>query len=174
MSRYPVLYAGQRLTAPLLSSLLPLEAYKATSTTRSSTTTLTDDPDLVIALEANATYIVEVFIRYGAVTAEQFKTAWTVPSGATGGRSRVGVASTVNDTTTGGPFGSGAFGVHAFVTSLTYGTRNSTSNQVGATEVGTVTTTNAGNVALQWAQNTSGATGTVLASGSYMRAKRIF
>lgn len=174
MSQFPVLYAGQRITATLALSMLPLEAYKATSTTRTATTTLADDPDLVIALEANATYFVEFFIKYAAVTAEQVKTAWTVPSGASGGKCRIGVSSAVNDATTGGPFGDGAFGQHAFSTSLTYGTRNSTANQVAAYESGTLTTTNAGNVALQWAQNTSGATGTLVAAGSYARAKRIF
>src|SRR4051812_30104463 len=134
MSQYPVVYAGQRITATLLSSMLPLEAYKQTSLTRTATTTLADDPDLVIALEANATYFVEFFIKYAAVATEQFKPAWTVPSGASGGKARMGVSSAVNDSTTGGPFGDGAFGQHAFATSLTYGPRNSTGNQVGAWE----------------------------------------
>ncbi|MFG2269145.1 hypothetical protein ACGFNY_05145 [Streptomyces chartreusis] len=175
MSRYPVIYAGQRITAELQSSMLVLEAYKATGTTRSSTTTFADDPDLTIALEANATYWVEMYIKYAAVTAEQFKTNWTVPSGATGGRARHGLSSSVNDTTAGGPFGDGAWGHHGFTTTLTYGTRNSASNQVFAYEIGFVTTsTTAGNVALSWAQNASGATGTSVSAGSYMRAKRIF
>lgn len=174
MSQYPTPYAGQRITGSLLLSMLPLEAYKTTNLTRASTTTLVDDPDLVLTLEANATYVVEMFIKYASVTAEQLKTAWTVPAGANGGRSRVGISSTVNDTTTGGPFGNVALGQHAFATTLTYGTRNSTANQVAAMEMGNVITTTAGTLALQWAQNTSGATGTIVAAGSYMRAKRIF
>jgi hypothetical protein len=174
MSQYPVIYAGQRITASLLTSMEPLEAYKATDTTRTSTTTVADDPDLVIALEANATYVVEMLIKYAAVTAEQFKTQWSVPAGASGGRGRIGVSSSVNDTTTGGPFGDGAFGQHGFATPLTYGTRASAVNQVIAYELGTVTTTTAGNVALSWAQNASGLTGTKVAAGSYARAKRIF
>jgi hypothetical protein len=175
VSQYPTIYAGQRITATLAMSMLPLEAYKATGTTRTATTTFADDPDLTLALEANATYWVEFFIKYAAVTAEQFKTNWTVPAGATGGRARHGVSSAVNDTTAGGPFGDGAWGHHGFTTTLTYGTRNSGSNQVFAYEIGFVTTsTTAGNVALSWAQNASGATGTTVSAGSYARAKRIF
>lgn len=174
MSQYPAVYAGQRITGTLLLSTLPLEAYKSTATTRASTTTVTDDPDLTIALEANATYWVEFFIKYAATTTPQFKTQWSVPSGASGGRARHGVSSSVNDTTAGGPFGDGSWGQHAFTTALTYGTRNSAANQVFALESGFVTTTTAGNVALQWAQNTADASGTVVSAGSYARAKRIF
>jgi hypothetical protein len=174
VSQYPTIPAGTRLTGTLLQSMLPLEAYKAADTTRSSTTTFADDPDLVLTLEANATYWVEMFIKYAAVTAEQFKTTWTVPSGATGGRARHGVSSAVNDTALGGPFGDGAWGHHGFSTTLTYGTRNSASNQIWALEAGPVQTTTAGIVALAWAQNTAGAAGTKVAAGSYIRAKRIF
>ncbi|MFD5057438.1 hypothetical protein [Streptomyces sp. NPDC058394] len=173
MSQYPAIPAGQRITAALLASMLPLDAYKTAPTLRTSTTTFADDPDLVLALEAGATYWVEMWIKYAAVTAEQFKTTWTVPVGATGGRSRIGVSATVNDTSSGGPQGDGAFGHHNFSTSLTYGTRNSASNLSVAYEQGSVVTTTAGNIALAWAQGASGATGTLVGSGSYMRARRI-
>lgn len=173
MSQYPAIFAGQRITAALLTSTLPLDAYKTTSTVRTSTTAFADDPDLILALEANATYWVEMWIKYAAVTAEQFKTTWTVPVGAGGGRSRIGVSSTVSDTGSGGPAGDGVFGHHQFATSITYGTRNSASNLSVAYEQGSVITTTAGNLALSWAQGAAGAAGTMVGSGSYIRARRI-
>ncbi|MFC7817547.1 hypothetical protein ACFUTR_23235 [Streptomyces sp. NPDC057367] len=170
MSQYPVFYAGQRITAGLLSSVLPLEAYKGSDTTRTATTVTADDPDLVLTLEANATYYVEVFIHYAASSSELLLTHWTVPSGATGFRSAWGPAQTV---ATSDPAGDGRWGIHGFTTDVQYGTRSNATFQTMAWETGNVITTDGGTLALKWAQNTSGATGTRVAAGSYMRAKRI-
>ncbi|PZT70207.1 hypothetical protein DN402_31820 [Streptomyces sp. SW4] len=171
MSQYPVLYAGQRITAGLLSSMLPLEAYKGSDTTRTSTTTTTDDPDLVLTLEGNATYYVEIFIHYAAASTELLKTHWTVPSGATGFRSAWGPTQTV---ATSDPAGDGRWGIHGFTTDVQYGTRSNANFLTMAKETGNVVTSSSGGtLALKWAQNTAGATGTRVAAGSYMRAKRI-
>jgi hypothetical protein len=150
--------------------MLPLEAYKRSNTLRTATTTVTDDPDLQIDLEANAVYYVEWFVHYAAPGAEAIKTAWTVPSAATGLRSAWGVASGV---ATSDPSGDGRFGIHAFGTTCTYGTRSNATNQSMLIETGHVETTAAGLCAFQWAQNTSGLTGAQVCAGSYGRAKRI-
>ncbi|MET8766312.1 hypothetical protein [Streptomyces sp. NPDC004658] len=171
MSTYPPIRAGQRITSTLLTSMLPLEAYKPSDTTRLATTTVADDPDLTLTLEANAIYYVEIFIHYASPSTELLKTQWTVPSGASGLRSAWGVASSV---VAADPAGDGRWGVHAFTTDVIYGTRTSGTNQSQAVETGNVATTSAGVIALKWAQNTSGATGTKVAAGSYMRVKRIF
>lgn len=170
MSLYPTLYAGQRITAGLLSSMLPREAYKRSTQTRTATTTPTDDPDLQIELEGGATYYVEWFIHYAAPSAELIKTAWSVPSGAVGLRSAWGVAQGVVHAD---PVGDGRWGIHGFTTTCVYGTRSSPTNQSMLIETGQVETTSAGIVAFQWAQNTSGLTGVQVCAGSYGRAKRI-
>lgn len=170
MALYPVIYSGQRITSAFLSSLLPLEAYKASDTTRASTTTVAADPDLVLSLEAGAIYYVEIFIHYSASSSELLKTQWSAPSGATGVRSGWGAASSVASSN---PDGVGRWGVHGFTTDVVYGTRTSSANQSMAWETGQVATVSAGTLALSWAQNTSGATGVRVASGSFMRAKRV-
>lgn len=172
MSQYPTILAGQRITSSLLNSMLWVEVWKTANTDRQSTTTFADDPDLTVTLDANATYRVEMFLHFAALDVARFKTSWTVPSGATGNRSAVGPdQGTILSGTSSG--GQGRWGVHAFTTSCTYGTRDSATNQCFAQEEATVVTSSAGTLALQWAQATSNATATRLAAGSYMRVRRI-
>lgn len=151
---------------------LPIEAYKTADTSRASTTTFASDPDLTVSLAANSVYRVEFFMHYAATDAGRFKTQWSVPSGATGVRSAVGPdQGTILSVTSSGA--SGRWGVHAYSTSCIYGTRDDTGNQCFAMEESIITTTSAGTCALQWAQATSNASASKLASGSYMRVKRL-
>jgi len=151
---------------------LPRYAYKPAHTDRVSTTTLADDPDLTMQLDANAVYYVEFWLHYAAMDAVRFKTAWTVPASANGGRSALGPdqGQILSSTSSGGV---GRFGVHNFTTTCIYGSRDSTGNQCLAVEEGTVITTTAGTCALQWAQATSSTTFTRLGLGSLMRATRL-
>lgn len=150
----------------------PLFKYKAAHTDRASTTTLTDDPDLTMTLDANAVWVVEFHLHYAATDTARFRTAWTVPASAAGNRSAVGPDQGVilSSTSAGG---AGRWGVHNFGTTATYGTRDSATNQCVAVEEATVITTTAGTCALQWSQVTSSATATRLAQGSWMRAVRL-
>lgn len=172
MSKYPLVYAGQRITGALLSATMPDMIRKLNNTDRSATTTLADDPDLTVQLEANAQYWIEIEIWYAASTGSSgIKTAWTVPSGVTGNRSAVGMASTVSDAT---PAGVGRWGVHAYGTSVFYGDRQSSTNLAVAKESSYVTTgSSAGTCALQWAQDTSDAGACRVAAGSLMRVTRL-
>lgn len=171
MAVYPTYSAGQKVTAALLTSGQEQFAYKTADTVRTSTTTLADDPDLIFTLEANGVYRVEFWLHYAAIGAEQFRTAWSVPTGVTGVRSVFGIDSTVSGGT---PAGIMRTGVHQYTTGAIYGDRNNNSNQCLAIEESIVTVSStAGTAALQWAQATSGATGTRLAAGSYARCKRL-
>jgi len=172
MSKYPTIYAGQRITGLLLQSMVPDVIRKTVATDRASTTTLADDPDLTTQLEANAVYYVEMELWYAASTLSSgIKTAWTVPSGVTGNRSALGMASTVSDTT---PAGVGRWGVHNYTTAVFYGDRQSTTNLILARETSVVTVgSTAGTLALQWAQDTSDATSCRMGVGSLMRVTRI-
>lgn len=169
MTQYPVILAGQTITASLLSSMLPTFVYKSVSEDRLSNTTLTDDTDLTMQLLANATYHAEFFIHYATLTTAGFQTAWTVPSGTSGNRWSIGGGSlqhTFDNV-------SAHVGVHAFATAVQHADRNSSTNQIGSYEEGTFTTTNAGTLALQWAQVSSVASNTRVASGSFMRVTRL-
>lgn len=168
-------WAVGRIAGALAPLGEPLFKYKAAHTDRSSANTgatLTDDPDLTMALDANAVYVVEFHLHYAATDAARFRTAWTVPASATGTRSSVGPDQGVilSSTSAGG---TGRWGVHNFGTTATYGTRDSATNQCAAVEEATVITTAAGTCALQWSQVTSSATATRLAQGSWMRAVRL-
>lgn len=149
---------------------LPIEAYKAADLDRASTTTFTSDPDLQCTLAANSVYRVEFYLHFAALDAARFKTQWLVPASAGGNRSAVGPdqAQILSVTSSGGQ---GRYGVHAFSTACTYGTRDSGSSLCFGLEEGVVTTTTGGTLALQWAQATSNATATRLGAGSYMRVK---
>lgn len=172
MSTYPDIVAGQEITAELLRAMLPQTVWKTASTDRAATTTFADDEDLTMQLEASATYIVEFHLLYAALSAADFKTAWTVPSGAGGNRSAMGPGSTAADADADNI--TMRSGVHNYTTSVTYsGVRNSATNLAIAVETATLTTSSAGTLALQWAQATSNATATRLATGSRLRVWRI-
>ncbi|WP_371646500.1 hypothetical protein [Streptomyces mirabilis] len=148
---------------------LPIETYKANDTLITSSTTFASDPDLQCTLAANSVYRVEFYLHYAALDTARFKTQWLVPSGATGTRSAVGPDQGQILSTTSG--GQGRFGVHAFSTAVTYGTRNDPTNLCFALEESIVTTTTGGTLALQWTQATSNATASKLGAGSWMRVK---
>ncbi|MEU3826442.1 hypothetical protein AB0F36_14155 [Streptomyces sp. NPDC029080] len=134
---------------------------------------LTDDPDLTVQLDANATYHVEMHLHHAATDAVRFRTAWTVPAGATGNKSAMGPDQGVilSSTSTGG---TGRWGVHGFTTACIYGNRDSAAAQAYAHEEAIVTTVSAGTLALQWAQVTTSATAAArLAAGSSMRVTRL-
>jgi hypothetical protein len=79
----PTLNVGDVLTASFCNTwFVPRAGYKTSVTTR-STTTKSNDPDLQVTLDANAVYRVSAGINY--IGSTQITTAWTTPSGATGG-----------------------------------------------------------------------------------------
>ena len=159
----------------LAASGTPLGAtvYRSKAATLDRTSsTLLDDPDLTVQLDAGAVYKVEFTLHYAATDTARFRTAWTVPSGTTGTRSAVGAdqGQILSVTSSGG---TGRWGVHNFTTACIYGTRNDNTLQCYAQEESTLITTTAGTCALQWAQQTTNATASRLAQGSCMRVTRI-
>ncbi|WP_330242019.1 hypothetical protein [Streptomyces sp. NBC_00525] len=169
--QYPQIAAGDELTAELLMSMLPRIVNKPSSTTRTSTITTTLDPDLQMELEANATYFVEFYIHYAALAAEGFKTDWTVPTGTTGNKCVIGMASTASDADADESLG--RFGVHNFSTDIRYGTRDHVGNQAFAYETATVVTSASGVLGLNWTQTVAGTSGTTVFNTSLMRVTRL-
>jgi len=169
VSQYPTIPAGRRIDGNLLRSMMPDIIWKTTNEDRSSNTTLTADSDLTVTLEANAVYLIDMEVHYATTSAAGFQTDWTVPSGATGGRSSVSNGSAQTSYLD----VPGNFGVHAFSTAVSHGDRNSSSNQLFLLERGVVTTTNAGTLALRWAQDVSTATVTRSGAGSFMTVRRL-
>lgn len=180
MAKFPDIAAGQRIDAALLASMLPQYIYKATNTDRIGTTTLADDPDLTVELEAGAVYCVEMYIYFGGEFNDDsagdgdFVTAWSIPSGASGLKSVIGPGYDAAQDATAGSVSSVRLGVHQLTTSVPYANvRNETNLLQLAYEQSIVTTVSAGTLALQWAQEDSDATATRVGASSFMRVTRI-
>lgn len=163
--QFPVILAGMDYTADLIQSLALPWAWKAADLPRSNTTTLASDPDLSIAVAANAAYHVWgwVYATGAAISTADIKLAWSAPSGAAGAWDGLGystASTTVSLSSGAGLASSRSFGVNG---------ANFSSVRIEAY----VTTTTAGSLALQWAQNTSNATATTLKAGSRLIAVRV-
>jgi hypothetical protein len=157
-----------------IESTIANYAFKQTTTTRANTTTVSDDPDLKMWLEANSKYFVEFFVTCAATIAEDIKTAWSVPAGTlTTVRRVLGPGSTQNQVDADNL--AIRIGTHVYATTVLYsGVRNSTALQFQFQEVAVVRTgATAGYVALQWAQGTSGATGALVCDDSFCRASKL-
>lgn len=172
MATYPPLYAGQRFTAALATSMLPLEALKTASTDRTSTTTVTADPELVLAVEANAEYIFEFYLRVGGNTTGKIDIQMTTPSGGSGsyGLTRLSTAAAADsgDPTEVRTSTRIAFGVETTFNPIST-TAHQTLNGGGRLYVGAT----AGNFSIDWAQNVSNATATTMHADSWIRLKRV-
>lgn len=88
---YPTPLAGQRITAGLLRSMQAQTARKTSDTSRSATTTATADPHLQFEVEANAVYAWWGWLKYDAPAAGDINVDFSVPSGALGEWSAIGV-----------------------------------------------------------------------------------
>jgi hypothetical protein len=163
---YPTYLAGQRITPSLLQAAVPLEAMKTADTDRASTTTVTADPELILALAASAEYQIEgMILTSNANQAGDLMCTLAGPAGAVGTWSVMGpdtLASSDANTIRQRSFGLG--------TAAGYG--HPSANQVAYPLHGRIITTGAGNASFNWAQVASNATPTRVAAGSWLRAIR--
>lgn len=167
---YPTIRAGSRATAALLDTMLPKIVRKTTDTSRASTTTFTDDEHLSYAVEANGVYVMDGAIKYFADPTPDIKIQFSTPTGTLGEWSWMMPGSTTAATgTTGYSIRTETNDVSGSRTG--YGTSDSQhfTPISGIWRVGST----AGSVTLQWAQNTSNATATVLYTDSWLRFVRI-
>jgi hypothetical protein len=150
---------GARVSASLLRSVKPLAAYKASSQSVVSSTTLQNDSALFVPVPANAIYWFQAFIAYAGFTqnASDLKFMWSVPSGA----SMTWEPTYLN--TSGAQISNGANAAGAVIVAGT----NGVSNFRAITGCGTLAVGGTpGNFQLQWAQNTSVSTATIIQTGS--------
>ena len=120
-----------------------------------SSTTLQDDNDFSFSLKANTTYAINATNIVSAPSSGGIKWFFTLPSGASGRASaKCASGSTVDfDISVGGSIS---------------GTISPTGSDADLRFIGYVTTTTAGTIIFQWAQNTSNATATYIERGSTM------
>jgi hypothetical protein len=152
-------------SADVNSWFVPLVAIKASDTSR-STTSQTNDPDLVITVAANATYEFRLWLNYEgpAQGTADLKLGLSVPASATARTSNTYVNSSGGSVVE-GYYASGG-------TALVPGT-NGSGNIRGFRMVGTlVTSSTSGSLALSWAQNTASGS-TTIHTGSILKAWRV-
>lgn len=145
----------------------PLIVVKSTDKTANANTTLSDDPQLSIAVLAATTYLFEALLIWSSGTTPDAKFGLTVPAGCTwqlapfgipaAGTATAGSLETAIFTASGIPLGGVAAGTKtaALVTGVVF---------VAGT---------AGSVTVSWAQNSSNASNTVLYTGSWLQLTRV-
>lgn len=169
MAVYPNLYAGMKADADLLTSMLPIHAAKSVDTPRGSTTTITADPELQVAVEASADYRFEMMIRYSGSPDADMSVIIAGPSLATG--------------VWGGNF------ISPLTQTSAEGTKSSIRTPIGSQrDIACISTSTsmiimisgrlktaatAGTFSFNWAQQTSNATSTIVSADSWMELRRI-
>jgi hypothetical protein len=167
MAQYPTIPAGKTVTAGLLMSMLPISAAKASSTSRASTSTVTADPELQVAVAANAQYTLDAYLRYTGGQTGDLKCRFTTPSGASGswGGRVMGTGATLSTDA------SDSIRV-AFNADKAIGCISTTAGQVIVVR-GRLITASSGTFSFDWAQNVSDATATVIEADSWFMLTRI-
>lgn len=158
--------AGEKVRA---SDVTDPFARKTATETVTSSTTLQDDDELFVSVEANSVYMVEALLCYDGATAGDFKFAFTLPSGATLNYGHMGTATTI-----------------AAATGNTVDNRQIIETDTlaaGAAGAGTILalpiwgiliiSSTAGTMRLQWAQFASSATPTRMFAPSFLHLRKV-
>lgn len=145
-------------------------ALKSADTSRSNTVTATDDPHLTLSVVANATYVLDGWLKYFADPTPDFKMTFSTPTGTLGEWHALGAGSnTAGQTTVGYSIRTEANDVNQ--ERNYYGTSDS---NVGLQLKGTFRVAGtAGSIAVQWAQGSSSATATTVFTDSWIRLQRV-
>ena len=151
-------------------------AYKTADESVTSSTALQDDDHMTVALPAAGTYVVTATYLVSGAAAGDVKVAWaytgTLTNGYRGGQGPSSASTDALAATNAGTVRSAAAGnTAATVTSSTpYGTDGT--NWSCIQESGVVIVSTTGNLKVQWAQNGSSGTATIMRTGSMLWARR--
>jgi hypothetical protein len=160
----PTYVPGQVLNADDVSLwLLHRFAYKTSDTTRTSTTTLTNDPHLVVPVDASAVYQFNCLLDYTSGATEDINVTFTAPSGATLDWNGAGYTGTDVQMWNGG---------NAAAVAVVFGGGNAARRFIDIKGM-IQTSVTSGNLTLQWAQAVSGASSAVLRTYSYLKVLRV-
>ncbi len=165
MTAYPNIEIGDLVTADLLDSMLPQVIRKASDESVTSSIALQDDDELLLAVEASATYLVTAWIRHTAASnTPDLRLNYSYPSGASFARSDWGSP----DTTT-----ASADSINTVVQTTGDNTRGSGTVERSIYVVGELTTGGtAGTFRVRWAQATSDAGAVTVKAGSRLEMRR--
>jgi hypothetical protein len=142
---------------------LPRFAYKTADTSRASTTTLVNDPHLVLPVDATAVYQMNCCLDYSAGTVGDINVTFTAPSGATLDWNGSGYTVSDNPQWNGG---------NAATVAVAFGGGNASRRFIDIKGMLQVSST-AGSLTCQWAQSVSDVSATILRQYSYLRIDRV-
>lgn len=140
-------------------------AYKSADETVNNSSTLQNDNHLVISVVANAAYTVDLYAIYNSNSTANLKVDYTMPAGA---------ALSQMVFISGGTLSAIQHGVSLGTVGAVNGIAG-ISADTGLQMHGVLTTGGtSGNLTFRWAQNVANASNTIMRTGSYLRAQRIF
>ena len=170
MTALSQILAGARLAASAVQGIAPVPGYKGIDEPVTSSAALQNDDALFLPVAANATYLWVCYLSYegGTQGSSDMKFQFTGPSGATASYTFIyyptsgGVGANTNI--------SRATGLSSVVTAGTDGA----GVKLGLIMIGTlVTSSTPGSLRMQWAQNTSSGTATIVHAGSILAAWQV-
>lgn len=157
--------AGAKLRGATLSALItevrPVAAYKSIDETVNNSATLQNDDELLVALEASVRYDIFLQLSQNSGATPGFKFSFTTPTGATWGSGWYSSGSSAANEQMG-----------VTTTGAVGGITGAAANSI-LTFRSPLTTTNAGTLQLQWAQNTTNLSDTIVRSGGILVARRV-
>jgi hypothetical protein len=161
-----LIVAGSRITAALLQSVAPMGVIKGADESVTSSTTLQNDNELFVPVIANATYLFDCYLDFegGTAGASDIQWQWTIGAGTLRYQAIYAQASS--------GLGLIAGVTYAGSANVAAGT-NGAGSLRGLSMNGTLVTSGASSLQLQWAQNTSSATATIVHAQSYLSLWRI-
>lgn len=161
--QYPPVLAGQVLTAGLIQAFAEYASWKSGDTSRTTTTTLTADPDLTLTVPAAGTYRLDGYLDY---------------EGGTGGASDLAISFASVGTLRYHIVyaGAGTGGANVGNTNVGGGTvalrTQGAGVLCGASIKGMIIAPSSGSITLDWAQNTSSGTATIVHAQSWISLRR--
>lgn len=146
----------------------PTTVIKTAGTTRSSTTTYADDPDLIFSSQAAGNYVVECYliITAGSGTTPGFKARFNTTDTQTNQSVMTGIWSSQNEASQLPNNNSWAAGVNN-------GNAPSALDTVSLQLTSGLVQSGTGTISLQWAQNSSQSTTVVVQGGSWCRLTKV-
>lgn len=163
-------YAGQDLDVAELEVAFPRVAFAGDDSSTISSTAFVDVDGLLVPLEADSVYAIDGWISYDSNAASDLKVQLLVPSGATGSWGLFALSTTSSGSV--GTVQANRASVGAG-NALTGGGSNSFSAEMNALFRGYVeTAATAGDLQVQFAQNSSQASLTTVGAASWIRAQK--
>jgi hypothetical protein len=166
--------AGQKIGADDLNDLLTAVVMSADQTVNNSTT-LVSATGMAFSLAASATYAIDGWLRYTSNPTADIKFGWSLPSGGAGFWTLFGAMTTTAPVASNERVNHTDFSTVALTSALAAAGDDFSTGviDIAARATGFITTTNAGTLQLQFAQNTADASNTILGDGSWLRVSRI-